>query len=409
MQVAPTEIIPLNRTSAQQGSRRNTLHRELNTILGNEGTIRAVMTDGQSVAPSAYPTAHFITPEDVIGFDALFVSARKCWKGIGRKFSAQSYMTNIIERTLEIGSALQSGKYKEGATHIVSIQYPKPRTALAISFRDRVYQRSLNDVALYPQVTHSFIYHNLACQKNKGTNKARAEYKAMLHRAFLKYRTNKFQIIECDIKGYYDNMRHTEVERIFHNHCDEWTATKAAETLRSQYKGETGYNPGSQMVQIAGIAYLDEFDHFVKEQLREKMYIHYMDDIRIIESSDADCRTILDKIARKLAEVGLTLHEKKTRVITADRGGLFLGFIFRVTESGKVLMLRDPAKVKDNRRRLRRLARLVRRGRRTAHDFDVCYECIRACMSEGNSKRLIKNMDDFANSLRKDINGNETK
>ena len=104
-----------------------------------------------------------------------------------------------------------------------------------------------------------------------------------------------------------------------------------------------------------------------------------------------------------LAEVGLTLHPRKTRVVTADEGGLFPGFRFRVTSTGKVLMLRDPAKVKDIRRRLRRLAALVRKGRRTAEDFENCYGCIRACLSEGNSARLVRNMDNYANELRRTL------
>ena len=43
--------------------------------------------------------------------------------------------------------------------------------------------------------------------------------------------------------------------------------------LDSQYAGHVGYNPGSQMVQIAGISILDDLDHFIKEQLHEKYYI----------------------------------------------------------------------------------------------------------------------------------------
>lgn len=404
MLAVPTVVASLNGAPAQQGSRRDALHREPNTIPGNGRTTRAVMADGQPSAPSAYPTALFTPFEAVTGCEAMYRSAWKCWKGVGRKYSAQAYVLNIIEKTVEVSRELANGTYRQGRTHVVKIEYPKKRTALAISFRDRVFQRSLNDTALYPQMTRSFIYHNLACQRGKGSQKAREEYKAMLHRAFLKYGTNKFQIIECDIKGYYDNMRHDEVDRLFVKHCDPWTAETASRTLRSQYRGEVGYNPGSQMVQIAGISYLDEFDHFVKETLREKMYLHYMDDTRTIEAPDADCAAILSKMAGKLAEVGLAFHPRKTRVVTADKGGLFLGFVFRVTPSGKVLMLRDPDKVKDNRRHLRRLAGLVRRGRRTVEDFENCYGCIRACISEGNSVRLIRNMDNFVNELRREIN-----
>lgn len=46
---------------------------------------------------------------------------------------------------------------------------------------------------------------------------------------------------------------------------------------RYQYAGDSGYNPGSQMVQIVGISLLDPVDHYVKEKLHVKRYIRYWD------------------------------------------------------------------------------------------------------------------------------------
>lgn len=362
------------------------------------------MAAGRETAPSAYPAVQLFNKESVIGEEALYISAKKCWSGVGRKFSAQSYAVGIIEKTVQLARQLRDGSYREGKTRVVTIEYPKKRTAMSITFRDRVFQRSLNDTALYPQIVRSFVYANYACQRGKGTDAAISAFKAMLHRAFLKFGTNDFRILSCDIEHYYDAMLHAVTDQLFADHCDEWTAQTASATLAHQYKGDRGYNPGSQMVQIAGISYLSPIDHFIKDTLGVKLYVRYMDDFHLVCRTDEESAALLPRIADRLRPIGLSLHPEKTAVHKASDGVLFLGYVFKVTASGKVLMFRDPKRVKENRRKLRRLAALVRRGRRTAEDFDRSCECIRACIAKGNSARLIRNMDQFTKQLKEEIN-----
>lgn len=337
----------------------------------------------------------------------MYRSARKCWKGVGRKYSAQHYILNIIEKTLRLAEDLKSGKYKEGKTHIVKITYPKPRTALSITFRDRVYQRSLNDNALYPQMTRGFIWDNLACQKGKGTTAARERMKAMLRKAYLTYGSNRFLILQGDIKGYYDNMRHDTNEKYIARKCDPWTAQKACATLARQYRfhGDKGYNPGSQMVQISGISYLDELDHYMKEGLRRKFYLKYMDDTVTCGAPDEDMWALKADMEGRLKAVGLWFHPDKTVVVRASEGIVFLGFLYRVDASGKVLMTRNPEKVKENRRKLVRLAHKIMRGEAEAGALDESWECMRACIQEGNSKRILRTMGNFVKSLKEKIYG----
>lgn len=406
----PTDLVRVDRAFAQQGSDGASMkHRELKATHEAQD-IRANNRGGDGGGAQTRPSRlsrrpFFVDPEDVIGYEALYRSARKCWRGVGRKYSAQHYALNIIFNTLRLGKDLTSGKYKEGKTRIVKITYPKPRIALSITFRDRVYQRSLNDNALYPQMVRGFIWDNLACQKGKGTTAARNRMKAMLHSAFLKYGTNKFQILQGDIKGYYDNMVHAVTERLVEKKCDAWTAARTNETLSRQYRfhGDKGYNAGSQMVQIAGISYLDPLDHFVKEELRREFYLKYMDDTVTMGAPAEDMGVVRSAMEAKLEEVGLWFHPQKTIVARADEGITFLGFRYRVTDDGKVLMSRDSAKVKENRRKLRRLANKIMRGEAEAGAIDESWECMRACMKEGNSKRSLRNMERFVEQLKEDI------
>lgn len=402
MRQSPTVRAASSGAPARPGSGRGLSHREPTSTSAASGeNNRATMAEGPKVLP-AYPVAPSPLFESVFGFEALRHSALKCARGVGRKYGTQNYVLNLLLKTIDLGLQLVSGAYREGKTHFVPIRRPKPRTALAISFRDRVVQRSLNDVALYPQVTRGFIWSNFACQKGKGTDAARDYYSRILHNAWLKWRTNKFKIIEFDVKGYYSSMRHSETERIFAKRCDPWTADTASRTLRKQYCGEVGYNPGSQMVQIAGISYLDGIDHFIKETLRERFYLHYMDDGRIVVAPDADVEGLLKELAARFEAIGLRLHRDKTRVVTADQGGMFLGFRYRVTETGRVLRLRDPACVKATRRQYRRLAGKIRKGEAEVDDLRRSYGSARTFMCKGTNRRLVRRMDRFVEQLIKE-------
>lgn len=365
------------------------------------------MADADVLQPSVYDMPSFFSKDGIGGYvtseDALMESAQKCWKGVSRKFSAQWYTLNRIEKTLELADELKKGTYREGKVREVKITYPKPRTALSITFRDRVFQRSLNDNALYPQMVKGFIYHNLACQKGKGTDEARKCFKEMLHRAFIIYGTNKFSILSCDIRHYYDNMVHAITDGIFAKRADEWTADTASKTLKHQYKGDKGYNPGSQMVQIAGISYLNGFDHYVKERLRRKLYLRYMDDFHCIGGTVDEMEDIRKKFSEYLGKIGLELHPVKTRIRSAKDGVVFLGFLFKVTKTGKVLMFRDPKRVKEIRRRLKRLTKKIKRGECEEEALLESYQCVRACMEKGSSAKLLRNMDAFVSELMKEI------
>ena len=98
-------------------------------------------------------------------------------------------------------------------------------------------------------------------------------------------------------------MRHDVTAAMFREYCDPWTAGEAMRTLDRQYKGDTGYNPGSQMVQIAGIAYLNKLDHYIKERMRRKIYIRYMDDF--YEQIVPVIRRVIDKQKQQVEHMSI--------------------------------------------------------------------------------------------------------
>ena len=138
---------------------------------------------------------------DAISFERLYESMLKCKKGVMWKDSVASYRLNAIERTDSLNRDLIQGTYKAKQPVRFKITSPKPREIASIAFRDRVYQRSLNDNIVYPIMSNSFIYDNFACQKGKGTDSARNRLKLFLRKYYRKH-GNIGYVAQFDIKGY---------------------------------------------------------------------------------------------------------------------------------------------------------------------------------------------------------------
>ncbi len=337
--------------------------------------------------------------DEIIGFDALYESAMKCKKGVLWKDSVAHYILNIIEETIKLEDQLKNGEYRPRPQKPFTVQScGKVRTVMGVSFRDRVYQRSLNDNAIYPAMTKSFIYDNGACQKDKGTNFSRGRLVCFLQRFYRKHGTKGF-VLQCDIKGYYPNMRHDVVEKAFAKKLSPEIHKMACDVMRGQYSGDIGFLPGSQMIQIAGISVLDGMDHFIKERLRIKHYVRYMDDFILVHESKEYLEKCLDEIRDYVRPLGFELHPKKTRIYPITDGIKFLGFIYRLTNTGKVVKTVLPKNVKNYRIKLRRLVNLAKKGRITREKVDECYTSWRAHAVKGNSTKLLRRMDAYYKSL----------
>lgn len=96
------------------------------------------------------PTEDNAILEKVVGFDALYESMLKCIRGYLYKDSVAHFFLNGIESVLTLEAEHKNGTYKARKPHKFKITFPKPRDAVSISFRDRVYQRSLNDNVITP-------------------------------------------------------------------------------------------------------------------------------------------------------------------------------------------------------------------------------------------------------------------
>lgn len=85
---------------------------------------------------------------------------------------------------------------------------------------------------------------------------------------------------------------------------------------------------GNLTSQLFANLYLDPLDHFVKEQLKQRYYIRYMDDFVILAQAKSELWEILEKIKGFLAvHLKLQLNPIRVAVLPVERGIDFLGYV----------------------------------------------------------------------------------
>ena len=76
--------------------------------------------------------------------------------------------------------------------------------------------------------------------------------------------------------------------------------------------------------QALAIFYLNDMDHFIKEELRIKYYVRYQDDFCLFHESKEYLRFCLEKIKAFLEQEKLNLNNK-TRIYNNNNKYIFLG------------------------------------------------------------------------------------
>lgn len=340
--------------------------------------------------------------ENVCSFESLYRSMRHCKKNVMWKDSTAGFVKNGLVNCIDLHDDLERGTYQIGKYAVFEITEPKKRTIVSTRIRDRTFQRSLCDNYLTDALTRSFIYDNCACQVGKGTDFARNRLKCHLQRYYRKHGLNGY-VLKCDIKDYFGSTSHKVAEQAVRKRAkDKWAADEAVRIINSFTQGAdptVGMGLGSQVTQLTELSVLDDLDHYIKEQLYIKHYIRYMDDFLLFCEDKQYLLTCKRIIAEKLKALGLSLSTKKTQIFPIRQPIHFLGFSFKLTETGKVLMLVLPNKVTHERRKLKKLVRLSKQGILTKADVDKCFECWQAHACKGNSYNLIKNMTKYYNDL----------
>lgn len=159
-----------------------------------------------------------------------------------------------------------------------------------------------------------------------------------------------------------------------------------------------GIGLGSQVSQLVELLMLDKMDHFIKEGLRIRHYIRYMDDFLLIHPDKEFLKYCLAEITKKVEAIGLQLNEK-TEIYPISRGVKFLKWRFILTDTGKVVRKMSDASITKERRKLRKLKAKIDAGEGTIEDARDSIKSWMANADRGDTKGIVWEMKKYYTSL----------
>lgn len=361
-------------------------------------------TDIDAVSSSGAGTAIYnaLSPkEKICSFEELYRAALICKRNVMWKDSVAGFIKNALINCHNLHEELMNDKYKLSPYSIFIVHEKKTRTIVSTRMRDRVVQRSLCDNYLTEYLTKSFIYDNCACLPGRGTDMARNRLKCHLQRFYRRHGLSGWAL-KVDIHDFFGSTPHDVVkDAVAKRVQDPWVREQVYTIVDSFDHGEPdrGMGLGSQITQLVQLAVLDDIDHYIKEQLRIKGYVRYMDDFILLHEDREYLRLCLKEITGKLHDLGLQLNKKKTGIQPISNGIHFLGFSFRLTNTGRVVQTVLHKKVSKERRKLRKMVARVKAGTMTRQHVDECYKAWRAHVEKGNCRGLLSRMDAYYASL----------
>lgn len=273
--------------------------------------------------------------ERIIAFDNVLAAAIRAAKGKREQRSVLLFFYHLEDNVWQIISELQNKTYRPGPYKTFSIYSPKPRLISAAPFYDRVVHHALIAI-VGPLLEQTFIFDTYANRTGKGTHKAIRKYQQHL-RSF-RY------AMKCDIRKYFPSIDHLILQTLLRkkiscndtlwlidtvidhsNVQEEHVQYFPGDDLFTPYERRRGLPIGNLTSQFFANYYLSFLDHYVKEVLRCKGYVRYVDDFVLF----ADAKSVLwvwkDAIELYLQDFRLILNERRTEIYPTTEGKCFLG------------------------------------------------------------------------------------
>lgn len=144
-------------------------------------------------------------------------------------------------------------------------------------------------------------------------------------------------VIDADIKGYFDAIRHDILLRLVQKRVSDprmlqlirgWLQAGVMEEGR-HIRTSAGTPQGGVISPLLANIYLHVFDVMFVESGIPGTLVRYADDFVILVHLDGE--KVLAKVRGMLGRLGLELHPEKTRIASADEGFDFLGIHLRRT------------------------------------------------------------------------------
>ena len=295
-------------------------------------------------------------------FEHLLRSSEKAKRGKRFRPAVARYEFALERELWKLREQLLGKTYCPGKYRSFYIYEPKKRLISAAPYRDRIVHHALTGV-LEPIFEPTFITDSYACRKGKGTHAAVDRCQQFAQR--FRY------VFKTDIRKFFPSMDHAilkgHVARKIKDPNLLWLVgliidgSNPQEEVQRYFPGDDLFTPGerqrgipigNQTSQFFANVYLDPLDHFVKERLRFKGYVRYVDDFLLFSDDKRQLAEARERIVQFLVKLRLKLHPRKNTIFPVKEGIRFLGY--RVFPTHRLL-------VKENVWRFLRRVRTMQR------------------------------------------------
>ena len=291
-----------------------------------------------------------------VAFEDLHKAFKLCLKNKKNKNSTYDFYNNDLYKNLYMLLVeINDRTYQPMPSDCYGVTYPTPREIYAAKFKDRIIQHFY---MMYVEelLEKELIRNCCSCRKDKGVDYALKQLKDMVIKVS-QNGTSDCYFLKIDLSGFFMNIERETLSKAFYDLINEKYIGKYKEVLlwltpiiflknpakdcikhleEKFYKliperrvlkpdSELGLAIGNLTSQGGANMYLNEFDHYVTENLGFENYIRYVDDIIVISDDKTKLINSLAIIKEKLEEKGQHTNDKKTKISTAYYGVPFLG------------------------------------------------------------------------------------
>jgi RNA-directed DNA polymerase len=254
--------------------------------------------------------------ESFLSFEHLYKAFKRAYKSTKTK-EANSFAYHVESSIFDLQEELSHQTYKPEPYRYFTIYEPKERIISVATFKDRVVHHALIGI-LEPIYEKRFISDSYATRKHKGTHKAVLKAQSMM-------KQNAFYL-KSDIKQYFPSICHETLKHILRRTIKDQFILDLCDKIIDLGGTNYGLPIGNLTSQFFANVYLNQFDYFIKETLKIKCYIRYMDDFVIFDNNKQLLLKHKEEIKHFLcSKLQLKLKESQTMLNTNLHGCSFLG------------------------------------------------------------------------------------
>lgn len=276
-------------------------------------------------------------------FEKLLEAHNRASKGKKKKKEVILFEMDLETNIVKILNDIKNGTYKFGEYREFKVYEPKERIIKSLPYRDRIVHQWYIEEFIKPYFFPKFIKDTFACLDGRGTHLAVIKVRDYMRKMKRKY--SNYYVLKCDIKKYFYSIDKNILKKILSNSISDRRILEFNDVVLDD-GSKVGIPIGNFTSQFFANIYLNDFDHYVKEQLKVKYYVRYMDDFILLLKTKEEAKD-LKNIIETYLKTNLNIElNKKSSYFPSNKGIDFCGY--KIFETHILLRKRFKIKFKKN-------------------------------------------------------------